>query len=67
MTLTVLIIKGKEGLIGTIKEIPAVITQGETREELMENIKDALELYLEDMRAEKDLPSVIGREELVFA
>lgn len=67
MKLTVLIIQGTGSLIGTIKEIPAVITQGKTREELLENIKDALELYLEDMRTEEDLPSVIYKEELIFA
>lgn len=67
MKLTVLIIQGAENLIGSIKEIPAVITQGSTREEVMENIQDALELYLEDMRSEEDFGNVVSKEELVFA
>ncbi|MCF0058456.1 type II toxin-antitoxin system HicB family antitoxin [Dyadobacter sp. CY356] len=67
MKLTVLIIQGAESLVGSIKEIPSVITQGNTREEVMENIQDALELYLEDMRSEEDFGDVVSKEELVFA
>jgi len=67
MKLTVLIVQGEEHLIGSIKEMPAVITQGLSREEVMENIQDALDLYLEDMRAEDDFGNVIAKEELVFA
>ncbi len=49
MKLTIVIIKGDDGfLIGQIKEIPEVITQGFTVEDVRENIKDALDLYLED-------------------
>jgi predicted RNase H-like HicB family nuclease len=43
--------KGQNGfLIGQLKELPEVFTQGESVEELRENIADALEMYLEDMR-----------------
>ena len=54
-------------MIGSIKEIPAVTTQGLSREEVMETIQDALDLYLEDMRSEDDFGNVISKEELVFA
>ena len=48
MKLTIKIKEGKNGfLIGQIKEIPPVLTQGKTIEEVKENILDALELYLE--------------------
>jgi predicted RNase H-like HicB family nuclease len=47
MKFTVLISKGSEFLIGQIKELPAVITQGESEEEVLENISDALNLYIE--------------------
>ena len=67
MKLTVLIIQGADFLIGTIKEIPAVVTQGTSRQEVLENIQDALQLYLEDMRSEEDFGNVVGKEELVFA
>ncbi len=51
MKLTLVIKKGKNGfLIGQLKEIPAVFTQGQNIEELKENITDALEMYFEDTR-----------------
>jgi predicted RNase H-like HicB family nuclease len=47
MKLTLLITQGTDFLIGSIKEIPAVLTQGTSISEVKENILDALELYLE--------------------
>ena len=49
MKLTIVITKGIEFYIGTIKEIPAVLTQGIDIEETKENLMDALELYLADI------------------
>jgi predicted RNase H-like HicB family nuclease len=69
MTLTLVIKKGKNGfLIGQLKELPAVFTQGLTLEEVRENILDSLELYLEDIR-EQYLPEgdMLREEELTFA
>ncbi len=67
MKLTVLIVQGAEYLIGSIKEIPAVVTQGSSRGEVLENIQDALQVYLDDMRSEEDFGNVVSKEELVFA
>ena len=54
-TLTICISKVGSGyFMGQIKEIPAVITQGATVEEAKENLMSALNLYLEDMREDKD-------------
>jgi predicted RNase H-like HicB family nuclease len=51
MKLTLIIKKGKSGfLIGQIKELPAVFTQGKTIIEIKENILDVLDMYLEDVR-----------------
>lgn len=51
MKLTLIVKKGKNGyLIGQLKELPEVFTQGLTIEELKENISDALEIYFEDVR-----------------
>lgn len=51
MKLTLTVKKGKNGyLIGQIKELPEVFTQGITIQELKENITDALDMYLEDVR-----------------
>jgi predicted RNase H-like HicB family nuclease len=68
MKLTLIIKKGKNGyLIGQLKELPAVFTQGQTIEEIKENITDVLDLYLEDVR-EQYLPDgeMLQEEELTF-
>lgn len=52
MNITMEIQKGEFFYIGTIKEIPEVITQGATIKETKENISDALRLYLECMENE---------------
>jgi len=69
MKLTLIVKKGKNGfLIGQIKELPEVFTQALTIEELRENIADALEMYLEDVR-ERYQPDgeMIQEEEFTFA
>lgn len=50
MKLTLQISKGEEFFIGQIKEFPEVLSQGASKEEVRENIMDALELYLLDIR-----------------
>jgi predicted RNase H-like HicB family nuclease len=69
MKYTLVIKQGKDGfLIGQLKELPAVFTQGLTIAELKENIADVLDLYLEDMRERYQPQGVmINEEELVFA
>jgi predicted RNase H-like HicB family nuclease len=48
MKLTTVVEKGENGwYVGQIKEIPAVISQGRTIEELKYNLLDALLLVLE--------------------
>lgn len=68
MKLTLVIKKGKSGfLIGQLKEIPAVFTQGLSIEEVKENIGDALEMYLEDSREQyRPDGDMLQEEELVF-
>ncbi len=67
MKLTMVISKGEEFFIGTIKEIPAVLTQGKTVEETKTNVLDALELYLEDMQSEEDNANKILEEDLIIS
>ena len=64
MKLTILISKGEEFFVGTIKEIPSVISQGATIEEAKENVLDALELYLEDMQKEEVFDNIVLEEDL---
>jgi len=68
MKLTLVIKKGKSGfLIGQIKEIPAVFTQGSSVEEVKENIADALDMYLEDVREQYHPDGeMLQEEELTF-
>ena len=69
MILTLVVKKGKDGyLIGQLKEIPEVFTQGLTLEEVKENIMDSLEMYLEDMREQyQPEGEMLQEEELIFA
>jgi predicted RNase H-like HicB family nuclease len=70
MKLTLIIRQGKTQLIGQLKELPGVLTQGSTVAEVKENIHDALTLYLEDMReddSDGNAADIIAQEELEFA
>jgi len=69
MKYTLVVKQGKNGfLIGQLKELPAVFTQGLTISELKENIADALELYFEDMRESYEPQGVmLEEEEIAFA
>ncbi len=66
MKLTIVITKGEAFFVGTIKEIPAVITQGESVEEARSNVIDALKLYLEDMQQENSFDNTVLEEDLIF-
>jgi predicted RNase H-like HicB family nuclease len=50
-------------------EIPAAISQGETRSEALKNIKEAFELYLEafpdELKIIEELGRVTGKKEVV--
>lgn len=67
MKLTIVISKGEEFFIGIIKEIPAVLSQGETIEKAKENVLDALNLYLEDMQNEDDNSNKVLEEDLIIS
>ena len=69
MKYTLVIKQGKDGfLIGQLKELPNVFTQGLTISELKENIADVLEMYFEDMRENYEPQGVmLDEEEIVFA
>jgi predicted RNase H-like HicB family nuclease len=57
MSLTAVYQKVPEGYIGFVEELPGANTQGDTLEEVRENLKEAVQLILEANRqlAEKDL------------
>lgn len=66
MKLTIVITKGEDFFIGAIKEIPAVVSQGESVEEAKTNVVDALKLYLEDMQQDNSFDNTVLEEDLTF-
>jgi predicted RNase H-like HicB family nuclease len=38
------------GYIATVPALPGCVSQGDTRAEVLKNIEEAIELYLEDVR-----------------
>jgi predicted RNase H-like HicB family nuclease len=57
MSLTAVFQKVAEGYIGFVEELPGANTQGDTLDEVRENLKEAVQLVLEANRqlAEEDL------------
>jgi predicted RNase H-like HicB family nuclease len=39
------------GYVVTVPVLPGCVSQGDTREEALQNIQEAIELYVEDVRA----------------
>lgn len=57
--LTVIIEKDADGYFAFCPELQGCYTQGDTYEEAMENIKDAMRLHIEDrIEAGEDIPVV---------
>jgi predicted RNase H-like HicB family nuclease len=62
MNLTAVIRKGEKQYVALCPEVD-VVSQGFTIEEALANLKEAVELYLEEM----GLPQEIGAEEVIVA
>ena len=71
MKLTIRIHEAEEGgWVGQIEEIPAVIEQGETLDELKTNLADGVRFFLDTQRAHFERDNVLipsRREELELA
>ena len=39
-----------DGYVATVPALPGCVSQGDTRAEVLKNIEEAIELYLEDVR-----------------
>ena len=51
------------GFIVSVPALPGCISQGDTREEALENIREAVALYVEDCREAGDpVPTETGKE-----
>jgi antitoxin HicB len=52
MRYTVILQKEEDGgYVATVPVLPGCVSQGDTREEALKNIEEAIEAYLEDVRA----------------
>ncbi|MEJ7555186.1 MAG: type II toxin-antitoxin system HicB family antitoxin [Aquificaceae bacterium] len=61
MVFQVVIQKDKHGYFAYCPELPGCHTQGDTFDEVVKNIKEAIELYLETL-TEDELEELRGRE-----
>ena len=51
------------GYVATVPVLPGCVSQGDSREEALSNIREAAELYVEDCLASGDpVPTETGRE-----
>jgi predicted RNase H-like HicB family nuclease len=51
------------GYVATMPALPGCVSQGDTRDEAMKNIREAADLYIEDCIAAGDpVPTEAGRE-----
>jgi predicted RNase H-like HicB family nuclease len=51
------------GYVASVPALPGCVSQGDTREEALANIREAIELYLDDCRDAGDpIPIEAGRE-----
>jgi predicted RNase H-like HicB family nuclease len=51
------------GYVAKVPTLPGCVSQGDTREEALRNIREAIELYIEDCRDAGDpVPTEAGRE-----
>ena len=52
MRYTVILRREEDGrYVATVPVLPGCVSQGDTREEALKNIEEAIEVYLEDVRA----------------
>jgi len=51
------------GYVATVPALPGCVSQGDTREDALKNVREAAELYIEDCVASGDpVPTEAGRE-----
>ncbi|HYW70503.1 MAG TPA: type II toxin-antitoxin system HicB family antitoxin [Pyrinomonadaceae bacterium] len=64
MKYRVLIEQDEDGIfVAEVPSLPGCVSQGDTREEATRNIKEAIELYLESLRAhDEPIPPPITEE-----
>ena len=62
MNMTVTIGRDEDGLwVAECPSIPGCVSQGDTKDEALANIREAIELYIE-VRAERGMPSRLSQD-----
>jgi len=62
-TYHVVVEKDEDGwFVGSVPELPGCHTQGKTEKELLERMREAIELYLEVRRSDEPRPSFVAVE-----
>jgi predicted RNase H-like HicB family nuclease len=52
-----------DGYVASVPTLPGCVSQGDTRREALANIREAIEVYLEDCREAGDpVPTEVGKE-----
>jgi predicted RNase H-like HicB family nuclease len=55
--------EGDGGYVAIVPALPGCVSQGDDRAEALANVREAIELYIEDCREAGDpVPTEIGRE-----
>ena len=64
MKYTVILEKGREsGYVGHVPALKGCVSQGNTREQVLANIKEAIEVYIEALLEDGiPVPTEVGRE-----
>jgi predicted RNase H-like HicB family nuclease len=56
------------GFVVSVPALPGCVSQGDTREEALANVREAIELYIEDCRESGDpVPTEAGKEYIEIA
>ena len=51
------------GFVAIVPALPGCVTQGDTRDEAVANVREAIEVYIEDCLAAGDpIPTEVGKE-----
>lgn len=64
MRLTVVLEREDDGgFVASVPALPGCVSQGDSRDEAMKNVREAIEVYIEDCRESGEpIPSESGRE-----
>lgn len=66
LTFSIIVEKDKNGYFAECRELQGCYTEGRTYEEVMKNIKEAIELHIEDRKEQGDFTVALKNQNNVF-